>query len=136
MKNVVSSEVVTKSRRGRPAFAKDESTAIVLSVNIDGRIITWSDGMWAGDKFLIAEAEYKSEARVSIPLIYDGVPVEANEGHVLGALAAMIAINPGRAKIIDAPSGIDLVSGSMSLDTSGNPNIDAKAIEDSHVSES
>lgn len=92
-----------KVSRGRPAISNGDGDTAVVAVNIDGHVITWSDGSWAGDKGLITEAKCKSDAGVMVSLSYLGKVIIANEDNLLGALACMVAINPGRARILSAP---------------------------------
>lgn len=102
---------VVKRGKGRPSLGDSLIDTFVLAVSIDGRVVTWSDGQWSGDKSLIVEAKWKSDARVLVPLTYEGVLVEADDHNLLGALAAMIAVNPGRARILSVPENIDLLLG-------------------------
>jgi len=102
----VSEVLVKRGQRGRPALDNDED-ANVVAVNIDGHVITWSDSSWAGDKGLITEAKCKSDARVLVSLVYLGKPVIADEDNLLGALACMVGINPGRARILSAPNSVN-----------------------------
>ena len=94
---------VPRETRGRPIIDSGDLEANVVAVNIDGRVITWCDGSWAGDRGLIVEAKWKSMAGVRVALTYGGDTIMADSNIPLGALAAMVAINPGRARILLAP---------------------------------
>ena len=109
--------VSKRGHRGRPALDVGDD-ANVLAVNIDGHVITWSDGSWAGDKGLIVEARAKSDAGVLVSLVYLGEPIVADEESLLGALACMVGINPGRARILSAPPIVNsyLVAPTLSVE--------------------
>lgn len=73
----------------------------LVAVSIDGKGVAWCDGVFQGDRALVAYAERAAEIRQTVRL-HDTV-VTADPDTPLGALAALAAYSPGRARITEAP---------------------------------
>lgn len=83
---------------GRPLLSKP-----TIVVSIDGRLLAWTDGHLGGDRELVSLARTLSEDRslVHIPLtLYPYVACINDKNNRVGAVAAMMGVNPGRAQII------------------------------------
>lgn len=55
-----------------------------------GKTIVWTDGVFAGDRELVAGAKLAILARWSTPIIPDGCPVKAQLDTAEGAAAAIL----------------------------------------------
>lgn len=90
---------------GRPRKSGD-----TLVVDIDGDLLVWTDGLISGDnKELIDKAKLASRLEIPTPLTIDGPEVPASlddPNEPIRALAALVAANPGRATILQAPEEI------------------------------
>ena len=73
-----------------------------IVVDVDGKLIAWTDGQFGGDKELIKQAEYVGMLQRSVHPWFLIEPIRADlsdEANRVGALAAMLGISPGRAII-------------------------------------
>lgn len=78
--------------------------APVIVVRIDGRLITWCDGKFAGDPVLTAYAREAARRGDEYTLAF--APVRCEAETPLGAVASMCARRPGRARILRAPAEV------------------------------
>lgn len=95
--------ILEKRHRGRPTV---DGSGDVIAVSIHGKVVTWCENVFAGDKKLILAAKNKAEAKVLVSLVFMGPEVEANHDSALGVLASMVAINPGKAIIVKYPTTV------------------------------
>lgn len=90
---------------GRP---KKSGPSIV--VDVDGELIVWTDGLLSCDnREYVKDAKRASFLKVPTDLSFHGptIPADLDDvENVLGVVAAMIAVNPGRAIILSAPDSV------------------------------
>lgn len=86
---------------GRPL---KHATGPVVSITLDGRGAAWCDGEFSGDPDIVEFARSLALLEVEVPLNNFLVATATDEP--VGALAAMLAYSPGRARIVQAPPGL------------------------------
>lgn len=85
--------------RGRPSSARHPSVAVL---HLDtGNAVAWSDGEFAGDEALVADARVIAKARTPVQIgVFTATP---SPEEPTGALVAMISACRGRAAVFLAP---------------------------------
>lgn len=73
----------------------------LVAASIDGKGAAWCDGIFQGDTDLVAYA--KRAAEISQEVTLHDRTLTADPHTPLGALAALAAYNPGRARVTEAP---------------------------------
>jgi hypothetical protein len=90
---------------GRPS-----KTGTTIVVEIDGELLTWTDGLLSGTKKeYVDEAKLLSAIQLPVELTVFGPEVHADltdVEHPEHALAAMFGVNVGRARLLQAPDSV------------------------------
>lgn len=83
---------------------KPTKSGPLISVSYDGRGAAWCDGHFRGDKELVEFAKRAASIKMEIPV--SGQFILANDETPLGAAAALVALDPGRALLVEAPDDV------------------------------
>lgn len=86
---------------GRPAAGGP-----VVLVRVDDRTAGWCDGIFSGDRDMLAAAHRAIRLGDTAPLNGWDAEVPAAQDTALGAAAALITYNPGRAVVMRAPQNV------------------------------
>lgn len=86
---------------GRPATGGP-----IVLVRVDERLAGWCDGIFTGDRDMLAAAHRAVRYEFTAPLNHWDPEVPADASTALGAAAALITFNSGRAVIERAPDDV------------------------------
>lgn len=86
---------------GRPL---KHPTGPVVSITLDGRGAAWCDGEFSGDPDIVDFARSLALLEVEVPV--HGFAIRTATDEPVGALAALLAYSPGRARVVQAPKDL------------------------------
>ena len=121
---------MTTSRRGRPSKAEHET---VTGLHIDtGATVSWSDGVFAGDRDLVTLANERADTRERISVVPFQAPIPSGRETPRRAAAAILSTHPGRVILLtpmpprDATEPFEDVSvpaGDLTVNLNSVPNL-------------
>jgi len=83
---------------------KPTKSGDLVSVSYDGRGAAWCDGQFRGDPEILEFAKRAAFIKMDIPVF--GQLIAADDETPLGAAAALVGIDPGRALLVEAPDEV------------------------------
>lgn len=86
---------------GRPA-----SGGPIVLVRVDDRLAGWCDGVFTGDRDMVTAAHRAVRFGLTAPLNHWDPTVPAGDTTALGAAAALVSFNHGRAVVERAPDDV------------------------------
>ncbi len=98
--------MTTPPRHRKAAVGRPASGGPIVVVRIDDRLAGWCDGIFTGDRDMVAAAYRAVRYQFTAPLNQWDPEVPADATTALGAAAALITLNSGRAVIERAPDDV------------------------------
>lgn len=82
---------------------------VAVVVEIDGELLTWVNGSISGKKELLDDVKLFASLGKHVDITPMGPIVRAQIDNIenpMGALAALISVSPGRARILEVPQNV------------------------------
>lgn len=89
-----------------PTVGRPTTGGPIVVVRVDERLAGWCDGIFTGDRDMVAAAHRAVRYHFTVPLNHWDPEVPADASTALGAAAALASFNYGRAVIERAPDDV------------------------------
>ena len=91
----------------------------ILAVSVDGRGAAWCDGIFSGDREIVAFAKRAVRYNATTDLL--GTRIMADDTSAVGAYAALASYRPGRTIVAQAPAEVIETLGALSAAHNATP---------------